>query len=233
MISFKFAYLLGTLAFGLVWLLIFIKRKDLRKEQLYMGALVGLAGFTEPLFYGSYWKPQFVFSLPNINIGFESIFLCFFYGGIASTLYEFIFNDVLKKTSRESQKERTLETLLSIFIGITVSLFSWSIFKINFIYATTFGLLSVGYTLTFFRKDLLVSGLVNGTIMAFLSFIILYVFGRIFPGIFDLWWRLDLLSGLKFLGVPVEEFIWHFSLGFGAGPMYEVWKGYSDYRSKV
>lgn len=230
MINFRFAYLFGTLIFGLIWLLIFVKRKDLRKEQLYMGTLIGLAGFTEPLFYGSYWSPQFFISLPNINIGIESILLCFFYGGIASTLYEFIFNEILKKTSRESKKERKLETLLSIFIGITVSLFCWSIFKINFIYATIYGMLSVGFTLIFFRKDLFTSCLINGIIMAILSFIVLYIFGQVFSGIFNLWWRLDLLSGLRIFEVPFEEIMWHFALGFAAGPMYEVWKGYSDYK---
>ena len=238
MVDYRFAYLFGTSLFGtslfgLVWLYIFLRRPDLRKEQLFMSCLLILGGLTEPLFFDQYWHPYFLISIPGIYIGIESILLCFFYGGIASTLYEFIFNDILKKTSRENQKMRTLEILVAIFICATVFLFSQFIFKINIIYAACFGLLAGGITLIVFRKDLLLSAVLNGIIMTIISFIILIILTFVFPGIFYLWWRLDLLSGIRIFSIPFEEIIYHFSLGFSAGPLYEVWKGYSDLKKSL
>ena len=232
MLQYRFAYIFGCFIFGIIWIFIYFRRPDLRKEQLFMSCLLSLGGITEPLFFGAYWKPQFIVFIPGINIGLESILLCFIYGGIASTLYEFVFNDILKKTSRENQKMRTLEILLAIFICITTFLFFLFILIINVIYAACFALLTGGITLIIFRKDLLLSAVINGIIMAIISFIILIIFIFVFPGIIDSWWRLDLLSGIRIFSVPLEEIIWHFSLGFAAGPLYEVWKGYSDIKNK-
>ena len=77
MVDYRFAYLFGTSLFGLVWLYIFLRRPDLRKEQLFMSCLLILGGLTEPLFFGQYWHPYFLISIPGINIGIESILLCF------------------------------------------------------------------------------------------------------------------------------------------------------------
>lgn len=233
MVDYRFAYLFGCLIFGFIWFFIYFRRPDLRKEQLFMSFFVAIFGLTEPIFFGEYWRPQFVFSFSSLNLGLEDIFLCFFYGGIASTLYEFVFNDVLKKYSRESKKTRILEVAIAILSGIVIFLLSWSTFKINIIYASAIGAISAGLVFCFFRKDLFIPAVVGGIIMSVVSFTILAFLGLIFKGIFDIWWRIDLLSGIRILAVPIEEIIWHFSLGFAAGPMYEVWKGYSDLRKNL
>jgi hypothetical protein len=233
MVNYHFAYLFGTLLFGLVWFYIFLRRPDLRKEQLSMSFFGAVFGLTELIFFGEYWHPQFIFSFPGLNLGIEDILLCFFYGGIASTLYEFVFNDVLKKYSRESKKTRILEVVVAILSGIIMFLLFWSVFKISVIYASAVGGMAIGLVFIFFRKDLFIPAIVGGIIMSLLSFIILAFFGLIFKGIFDVWWRIDLLSGIRILSVPIEEIIWHFSLGFAAGPMYEVWKGYSDFKKNL
>lgn len=228
MVDYRFAYLFGCLIFGFIWFFIYFRRPDLRKEQLFMSFFVAIFGLTEPIFFGEYWRPQFVFSFSRLNLGLEDIFLCFFYGGITSTLYEFVFNDILKTYSRESKKTRVLEVVVAILSGIAIFLLFWSTFKINIIYASAVGAISAGLVFVFFRKDLFIPAVVGGIIMSVVSFTILAFLGLIFNGIFDIWWRIDLLSGIRILSVPLEEIIWHFSLGFAAGPMYEVWKGYRD-----
>jgi len=228
MVDFRFAYLFGCLIFGLIWLFIYLRRSDLRKEQLFMSFFVAIFGLTEPIFFGEYWHPQFIFSFSSFNLGLEDILLCFFYGGIASTLYEFVFNDVLKTYSRESKKTRILEVVVAILSGIAIFLLFWSTFKINIIYASAIGAIAAGLVFVFFRKDLFIPAIVGGIIMSLVSFTVLAFLGQIFKGIFNVWWRIDLLSGIRILSIPVEEIVWHFSLGFAAGPMYEVWKGYKD-----
>lgn len=226
--QYKFAYLVGCLLFGIVWLLIYKFRPDLRKEQLFMSYFISIFGVSEHLFFGSYWKPTFLFSISGINIGIESILLCFFYGGIASTLYEFVFNEHLKKYRKYKSKSRHFVVDFSIIFG-TVLLFTfWLGFNLNIIYSNSLAFIAVGLLFIWYRRDLFIPALLNGFIVSFVSFIILIIFGFLFKGIFDAWWQLDILSGYRILSVPIEEIIWHFCLGFAAGPMYEVWKGYKD-----
>jgi len=52
----QFAYLFGDLLFLIIWLVLFIYRKDLRKEMMYMGVFVGLAGaLAEKYWYAVDW----------------------------------------------------------------------------------------------------------------------------------------------------------------------------------
>jgi hypothetical protein len=47
------------------------------------------------------------------------------------------------------------------------------------------------------------------------------IYQQIYPGIIPAWWRLNKISGMAFLGVPIEELAWGFSWGLVAGPVYE------------
>lgn len=231
--QYKFAYLTGCFLFGIIWLLIYKFRPDLRKEQLFMSYFISIFGLTEHLFFGSYWKPQFIFSIPGFNVGIESILLCFFYGGITSTLYEFVFSEHLKRYRKIPKSKRVLEIDLAIFLGSVLLFMFWLIFNINIIYSNSLAFIAVGTLFIWYRRDLFIPALLNGVIVSIVSFLILVLFGFLFKGIFDSWWQLNLLSGIRLLSVPVEEIIWHFCLGFAAGPMYEVWKGYTDSKAKV
>lgn len=228
---YKYAYLVGSLIFGFVWLLIYFRRPDLRKEQVLMSLLIAGAGLTEHIFFNEYWRPQFIIQLPYINAGVESILLCFFYGGISSSLYELLFNKRLRKTNKTKFGKRLEDVFLSFVFGALVFVVLWKIFYINIIYATTFGMFSMGVFLNYFRPDLIFPSIVNALSMATLSLLILLIFEMLFPGIFDAWWRIDLLSGIRIYTVPIEEFIWHLGLGYAVGPVYEVLFGYIDCRS--
>ncbi|HEC65335.1 MAG TPA: hypothetical protein ENI23_08575, partial [bacterium] len=57
-----------------------------------MSTLIALIGFTEMLAYGEYWEPILKLRLFNLNLGFESFLFTFTTGGIATVIYELIFN---------------------------------------------------------------------------------------------------------------------------------------------
>ncbi len=46
----------------------------------------------------------------------------------------------------------------------------------------------------------------------------------IYPRIISDWWYLQNLSGVLFLGIPLEEIIWFGLFGLFFGPMAEFWK---------
>ncbi len=47
MFSYQHAYLIGNILFAVVWILLFIFRRDLRKKMLIMSLLVAPLGFTQ------------------------------------------------------------------------------------------------------------------------------------------------------------------------------------------
>lgn len=228
MANYKYAFFLGSLIFGIVWLWIFLKRPDLRKEQIFMSFFICLFGFTEHIYYGNYWTPEFLIDLKVVNVGFESLLLSFFYGGIASSSYELIASKKLKKLRYTKRKQRLMEVIISILTGALTFAVFWQIIDINIIYASGIGFLVTGLLISYFRKDLFYPALLNALIFGFLSLGILILFGIIFNGIFDAWWRMDMLTGYRIMQVPIEELMWHLGLGFAAGPLYEIWKGYKD-----
>src|SRR3989344_5997076 len=82
-------WLVFSLIFWGIWLVIFLFRKRLRKEMLLASLFTMLFGFTEPLFVPKYWSPPSLFNLAT-NTGFdiESFIFAFSIGGIAAVLYE-------------------------------------------------------------------------------------------------------------------------------------------------
>ena len=71
------AYLVGGIIGLIVWLFIFLFRKELRTQMLFMsmvGAVIAL--ITEKYFMMDYWKPQYIssFSLPFSDFLFGCIY---------------------------------------------------------------------------------------------------------------------------------------------------------------
>ena len=82
--------IVGSLLLMFMWLLIFLVRKDLRKEMLIISFIFGLLGITGHFYYGSYWQPVHLFKLFNLQIGIEDYLFTFSVAGIGSVWYEFI-----------------------------------------------------------------------------------------------------------------------------------------------
>ena len=51
MLDYKYAYLVGDLLLALIWSILFLIRKDLRKEILSLSILGGIAGIATEVFY--------------------------------------------------------------------------------------------------------------------------------------------------------------------------------------
>src|SRR3990172_9898366 len=92
------------LAFSLllvgVWLVIYVARRSLRKEMLWVSLFTSFTGFAEPLFVQAYWSPPSLFDLAR-RTGFdvESLIFSFAVGGIAAVLYEAVLNVKHRKMS--------------------------------------------------------------------------------------------------------------------------------------
>ena len=65
------------------------------------------------------------------------------------------------------------------------------------------------------------SGFLCGLIFL-IGYLILLTF---YPLIFQAFWQLDNLSGIRIGKIPIEEILWAFGFGMVVGPMYEFYAG--------
>lgn len=221
-IEYKYAYLLGNLFLCFpIWLLLLLKRRDLWKQILLISFIGGLAGPVSEFWYlHDYWRPQ-IFT--GWSIGLEDFLFGFFIAGIASVCYEAIFGKRLAKRRHQSKQwPYIFIALVALFLFCFNILF---FLGINSIYASSIGFLVLSLLIVFKRRDLWSDALMSGVIMGGLMFLGYLVFLWFFPEAIERWWYLKNISGVLFLGIPLEEILWASSWGMVAGPCYEYLMG--------
>lgn len=225
----QYYYIIGTLILGIVWLIIFLSRKDLRVQILRMSTFVTIFGITEHFwYYGAYWTPQWILKIPYVNAGVKDFLLCFFYGGIAAGLYEFALKKHLVKDNRYNKFERKVVSLLAVFVGVITVLFMEYFLKAGIIFSSGWGIVAAGLVILYFRKDLLRPALLNFVLMLVVVFIWQASTRLLFPDMYQTFWNIENVSGKYFAGVLLEEYFFHASMAFGIGPLFEVFYGYAD-----
>lgn len=208
---------------SIVWILIYIFRKDLRKELWWSSIICAPLGFFEPVWFMYYWDPRPTLFDLTTKIGFdiESILLMFLIGGISGSLYEVLFHRRLKLSNTVDVK---LNYLVLVFLVTYV--ISQFILQINAIYSTYIGVFSclivIAIIYTKYLKIFLYSGL---------AFLVIYgglfiLFGIFFPGYIEQVYSTAQISGIKIFSVPLEEYL--FALFFGGmwAILYPLYKGY-------
>ncbi len=225
MLNYNYAYLFGNIFICLpVWLILFVKRKDLRKEMFFMSILgLFLAPLSEFFYFQDYWQPEFIqnsgLSIYNIKIYIEDLLFGFFVAGIASIVYEEFFSKKLFIKNKKNNNNVFLLVPFAILIILLINFFFN--LKFNSIYASIFAFLLIALIIFIFRKDLLLNGLLSGLIMGIImysGYILLTIF---FPEIFIRWWNFSNISGITLNKIPIEEIFWAFSWGLMAGPLWE------------
>jgi hypothetical protein len=218
---YQWAYLAGDLLLFLIWLAIYLFRKDLRKEVLTMSLVSAPLGPLSEFFYlRDYWHPELLF---GVRIGIEDILFSFCIGGIAGVIYEELFRKRYSK--RHLPGHRNVMMALMGF-GILWTMVGAIVLHFNSIYVSTSGFLLIAVIILIFRQDLILDAFLSGIAVGFLMFCFYLVFNILFPGIIEQWWLLQNISGILIVGVPLEELMWGFGWGMIAGPAYEFIYGY-------
>src|SRR3989338_9490091 len=116
----SYAYLFGDCLLGIVWLVFFLLRKDLRRQQILISILSApLAPISQVLwFHHDYWRPPYAFfvEIQGVPVGVEELLFAFFISGIGSVAYQVVCR---KRVQRGQQ--HNLATLL--IVGLTVLAF--------------------------------------------------------------------------------------------------------------
>ena len=220
--NFQYAYLVANLLVLPIWVILFIHRKDLRKEMLITSVVVGIiALLTEPFFLQDYWHPQ-IFN--GWTVGIEDFLYGFILGGIASMIYKEICGKIYsKKHDRKYHWGRLLIPFLILSIFIFV--FGKIVVNLNTMHASLISLLFAIIFIIYYRHDLLIDSIISGLLVSIITFLGFLIFLKIFPGIIETWWFVHNLNGIFVFGIPSEELLWAFGLGAVAGPFYEFFTG--------
>lgn len=215
--QYHYAYLIGDLILAFpVWAVIFYFRKDLRKEMILAGILLGIISvLTEPWYSRDYWHPE---GLDYLRRALGDFFFGFFPGSVACVIYEAVLGKKLAKRHNRQHHWKKFFWLLLLGGG---ALFLILVYHgINSIYASSISLVVIALAMTTFRKDLFWDAVLSSLLFGLLCATGYEIFFSIYPGILQAWWLSAHASGL-IAGIPIGDLTFEFSLGMAMGPIYE------------
>lgn len=221
----SYAYILWSVILLVLWALVFasLRSPASRREMLATSTLTALLGLTEPLFVPEYWNPPTLFDLAQ-RTGFdiESLMFAFAVGGLAGTLYEWLFpvsHRPMPAADRQGRRHRWhAAALLSpalVFLAL------YPIDGLNPIYAVIVALGIGGSLAAWCRPDLLRKMLAGAALFGAFYFLFFLSLVWVYPDYVDSVWNLAGISGLLLFGVPLEEVLFAVSLGFLWSGAYE------------
>ncbi len=224
-LPFQYGYIVLTIPFILVWILLFLIRKDTRKEQLRMSYIAAILGpFSEIIYFRDYWLPESIFPIfiGKFPLMVEDIIFGFSIGGISAIVYEILFRKKLSKFSKNSK-----HAVKSIYLALTFTIFLLISLKLglNSIYASAIAFGITALVIIIIRHDLFINAVGSGfgvMLVMFVCYIFLYNFVANSEELLSKGWllynsRLD----IRIVDIPLTEMIWGFTWGFLAGPWYE------------
>lgn len=224
-IPFQFAYLVLTIPFLLIWLLLYLLKKDTRKEQLIMSfLLMPLGPISEILYFQDYWTPPSVLflSVGPFALLVEDLLFIFSIGGIASVIYKVIFRKKLSKLPEVSIHKVGLPI---IFISASLVTFLLFWYGLNSIFATSVGFVLAALWIIGQRKDLFTDSLVSGfcvMLVMFISYFFLFNVISNSENLVEQGWLIYHTSfDIRLFNIPMTEMVWGFSWGMLVGPLYE------------
>lgn len=221
---YQYVYITCCLILFLFWILIFQRRKDLRREMLWSSFWGMPFGCVDFFLVPNYWNPDSLFGLIKIyGVGIESFIFIFLMSGIASVAYEFLRK---KRPVRLPHIDHyhfwlLLFTTLS-FVFLTLCFPSKAIYNLMVVGAA--GALITAYL----RKDLIRQIIVSAFVFSFLYFGVFILTNLLFPGFVEYSYNLKNLWGIMVLGVPLEEIGAAFFVGAYWSTIYEYTRAYRE-----
>ncbi|MEI7513495.1 MAG: lycopene cyclase domain-containing protein [bacterium] len=219
----RFFYIIWASIFFLIWLALFIHRKNIRGEMLFMSILFGFGGIISQLTHlKDWWKPL---TLTKTPIGIEDFIIGFSIGGIASVIYAELYHKKIKLKRIDSKKKDLKYYFLGDLFLVSFAMVFLAIFyglNLNSFYSAVIAYFAGIITIYWFRKDLVLDSFASGIMLLILGSTVYYFLFLLYPDYIQKFWYLhqNWYSNLV-LGIPIGEYIWFFLTGAFIGPLYE------------
>lgn len=232
--EFRYAYLVTSLLFLFVWLLVFLRLRALRRPMLVMSLLTASFGpISEIWYFADYWKPAVALPLPLIG-GVEDLIFGFAIGGIAAFAYESLFVRGLCKCEEKKLRREWFLLLFFAVVGGGMIVLN-NLLGLNSIFASSIGMILVAAIMLALRPDLIINAVGSAFLVAGTMFAIYFLGQAAFPQAHTWMTRIWKLYAkpegvIFFQHVPASEMLWGFSWGLVWGPMYEFLVGAREIR---
>lgn len=221
--EYKFTYLLLGVLFLIIWTIFFIKRKDLRKEMLFVSFIIAIFGPASNIIYiKDWWKPISIWG-PDIAI-IESLLTGFGIGGIACVIYEEIFKKKIKPRNNTPKKINNKRFLYLLISTAGLGYFLFFVVGLNSFIAINTALFYGILIILVHRKDLLLESIVSGFLMLLVSIIVYSFLELLTPGWVNAFWYWKNVPQIIILNVPIDDFINYLLIGAWVGIIYEYWQ---------
>jgi len=229
MIPLTFTYLTLGLLFLVIWVALFIIRKDTRRELLIISFVFGIGGIlVEPIYLRDWWQPLTVTGTP---VGIEDFLFGFTIGGIASIIYEIIFNRRTRKTKPLATLTKEHKFDIFIVLLLPIIFFGTNIFfNLNTFYASILGFVVPLIIIYFRRKDLIKDSIYSGILLLIIAFVIYSLVEILSPGWVVHFWSFENVPPIIFWNVPIDDLIWYVLAGAFIGVIYEFIQGSPIFR---
>jgi hypothetical protein len=213
-------YLMFCFLYFLVWLPMYLYRKDLHREMITLSLLFGIAGVASELTYvGDWWQPA---TVTGTRIGIEDLLIGFFIGGIIAVAYEELFRKRIGRSTLMHSKWTELGHWMFLVAFAAVFFTAYYVFDISSFYASLLAFWLFTTYMLFQRSDLLIDALMSALIAVVIGTTVYMTLNIFYPNFIQHYWYLpDVWFSRLFLGIPLAEYIWYFSAGAFIGPLYE------------
>lgn len=216
----NFEYLIYSLLFLSIWGVIYYLRPDLRKSTLYVSLRTAPIGpISQIWFLSDYWK---INTITNTVVGIEDLIFAFAIGGISWSIYKTIFN----KRIELGRKDKNIAIKIAIATVLVMIIFT-NIFSYNSVLVSATWFMVLGAYLIY-EKSYPLSKAVYTGLLVLAVFVLVYIaIQLIYPWAFQAVCVECNPSGIRILGINLEEIYWDFSWGFLAAPAYDIYMGAS------
>ena len=221
----QYAWLVWSLILLAVWSVVYLSLKDKisKREMLTVSLWTSLLGLTEPIFVPEYWNPPSLFNLAQVS-GFdiESLLFAFGIGGLAAVIYERLFRVGHLRISRLERLRLRHKYHLWVLLSTPIIFAIFFIFtNLNPIYSTIAALIGGGLATWYCRPDLKKKMLTSAFVFLGFYFVFFFTLVASYPDFVGKVWNLSAISGILILGVPLEELIFAWALGWLWSSVYE------------
>lgn len=213
----EYTYLYGAILFGIPFLILYLYKKDSRSGMIHVGLMTGLAAFIfSHISIADYWHPKFL--IPNVPL--EDFIYGFFFGGFVSECADIFIKHKFKKV-----KSRKIFLYSLFFISPIITFVFINIFQLNSILVLFLLTLIISIASIFFNYKIIYLQFLSGLVGLFVTFIVFKLLLLINPLFIVENWSLEKISGILISGIPLEEYLFAFMLGFCITHFYEMISG--------
>lgn len=215
--------MIGSSYFMIIWLWLFFKLRAYRRDILWMSLGASWIGLCATYFWWikDWWHP---ITITGTRIGIEDLFMSVSHLGIGVFGYMLIFH---KKTDNKHpiSSDAILHVikrfLLWFFLSFGTTFVFFYFLSIRSFESTLAGMIVAGAYLLIKRPDLLKPMTLSGILFLAVALPIYLLLEKIYPlESASLIYYMGKLTGLIFLGIPIEDLIWYWFLGFFLGGAY-------------